>query len=135
MVALLVEPCLCAAFYEDFQFDFRWLRWRDDFAINSDMVDFVAPRAGDIALPQRLRLLRQLPHPDSRGSTALLRQPFTIDGEDSRSFTGDEKPNQARSKLVFESHFFASLLSILSYSRSCCSRSRMDSLANSALLR
>jgi len=59
-VGLLIERCLCAAFYQDFEFDFGWFCWRDHFAINSDVVRLVAPRAGDIALPQRLRLLGQL---------------------------------------------------------------------------
>ena len=59
-VGLLIERCLCAAFYQDFEFDFGWLRWDDDFPINSDMVRFVAPCTRHVLIEDWLALLRQL---------------------------------------------------------------------------
>jgi hypothetical protein len=109
MVALLVEPCLRLPFYEDFQFDLGWFCWRDDFPINSDVVDFVAPRAGDIALPQRLRLLRQL------GSLLEPVAEFlTIEPNDSLSFPEKDDFHESLSKNRFEptptTHFAFSFL-------------------------
>jgi len=58
-LALLIERCLRAAFYEDFEFDLGWLRWRDDFTIHRYVVRFVAPCTRHILIEDWLGLLRQ----------------------------------------------------------------------------